>query len=104
MINIKDYARVYVEQLHNKNQFIISYRDKDNKSLLAFQSYRTLIAIYDLKDDNLYLNWSKWDYSKTTLKHLKMFINEYLYTFSYENKQQFINCIKNNPKIILFEE
>ena len=107
MLNLKDFVKLGVEQLHNKNQFLISYRDKDaNKNLLAFQSYRSLIAIYDLSDGKLYLNWNKWDYSKTTLKHLKMFVNEYVFGYFFESKQQFLNTIKTNlnGKIVLFEE
>lgn len=92
--------KIKVEQLYNKNQFVIYYKDGE-KSLIAFQSYCSLIAI--LKDKKLYINWDKWDYSKTTLKHLKIFINEYT-PFIYINKHQFLLFIKDSEKVELFKE
>ena len=52
------------------NQFIIEY-DK----FTAFQSYSTLIAVYDHENDTLYQD--KNFYSHTTSKYLNMFIKEY---------------------------
>lgn len=101
-------TKIFVEQLANKNQFIIWYKDKDNNEIVAFQSYRTLIAIYhhgdyrEKRPDLLEINWNKWDYSKTTLKHLKMFINGYT-SFNYDNKQQFLKEIMHNDDILTFE-
>jgi hypothetical protein len=71
--NILQQAKtLVVENLHNKNQFVIS-----GYGFTCFQSYETLIAIYDEDNSTLYLNATMWDYSKTTSKHLKIFINEY---------------------------
>lgn len=52
------------------NQFIIEY----NK-FTAFQSYSTLIAVYDHENDTLYQD--KNSYSNTTSKYLNIFIKEY---------------------------
>lgn len=52
------------------NQFIIEY-DK----FTAFQSYSTLIAVYDHENDTLYLDEKK--YSVTTSKYTNIFIKEY---------------------------
>lgn len=52
------------------NQFIIEYGN-----FTAFQSYSTLIAVYDNKSDTLYQDENF--YSRTTSKYLNMFINEY---------------------------
>lgn len=102
MISLKDFIKVKVEQLENKNQFIIYYNDNvKDVHLVAFQSYNTLIAI--LKGGVLFVNWSYWDYSKTTLKHFKKFVNEYT-PFNYENKQQFINLIRSCDREQTFEE
>jgi hypothetical protein len=92
--------KVKVEQLYNKNQFVIYYRDNE-KGLVAFQSYSSLIAV--LKGGMLYINWDKWDYSKTTLKHLKLFVNEYT-PFTYENKAQFTHLIRTCDRVITFRE
>ena len=102
MINLKDFVKVRVEQLHNKNQFVIYYNDNNrDRHLVAFQSYDTLIAI--LEGEKLYISWENWDYSKTTLKHLKLFVNEYT-PFVYETKHQFLNLIRSNERIETFEE
>lgn len=59
-----------VEQFYNKNQFIIK-----GGSGITFQSYNSTIANIDNKG-NLTLG-KNWDYSKTTLKHLYLFLNDY---------------------------
>ena len=102
MINLKNFIKVRVEQLHNKNQFVIYYNDNErNRHLVAFQSYNTLIAI--LEGEKLYISWQYWDYSKTTIKHLKLFVNEYT-PFTYDNKQQFLNLIRTCDRVQTFEE
>jgi hypothetical protein len=55
-----------VEQL-GKNQFKVFL-----KNGVAFQSYSSLIAI-KLLNGEVYVS-DKWDYSATTLKHLKLFL------------------------------
>ena len=74
-----------VEQLENKNQFVIL---GDNGEI-EFQSYNSRIAKIN-KSGTLELS-SRWDYSRTTLKHLYIFLEKYLY-----NLDDFIqNDIKN---------
>jgi hypothetical protein len=58
------------QQFYNKNQFII--RD-ENKTV--FQSYNSIIAIYENRKLTLGIDW---DYSHTTQKHLYLFINDYV--------------------------
>lgn len=52
------------------NQFIIEYN-----RFTAFQSYSTLIAVYDHENDVLYQDENY--YSRTTSKYLNMFIGVY---------------------------
>lgn len=52
------------------NQFIIEYGN-----FTAFQSYSTLIAVYDHKNDTLYQDENF--YSRTTSKYLNLFIGEF---------------------------
>lgn len=52
------------------NQFIIEYGN-----YTVFQSYNTLIAVYDHENDVLYLDENK--YSHTTSKYTNRFIREY---------------------------
>jgi hypothetical protein len=80
-----------VENLEHKNQYVITDGYK-----IVFQSYTTKICTLD--DDKLYLNSHKWDYSNTTRRHFKLFINRYT-PFRYENKQQWIKEIESNDNI-----
>ena len=103
VINLNDAKKVRVYQLANKNQFVIEYY-VNGELLTCFQSYYSLIAIYNRTTKELFINNNKWDYSKTTLKHLKMFINEWT-PYTYENKQQFSHLIHlQSATFILFNE
>ena len=64
------------------NQFIIEFGN-----YTAFQSYSTLIAVYDHENDTLYQDENF--YSRTTSKYLNMFIKEFspLAIIEVENKQ-----------------
>lgn len=62
-----------VKNFYHQNQFII-----ENGDLIQFQSYESLIASYDSNDWKLVL-WIDYDYSKTTLKHLYLFLSDYLW-------------------------
>lgn len=70
-----------VEQLENKNQFIC-YNGEET----IFQSYNSVVAIQ--KDGVLTLG-RDWDYSKTTLKHLYIFLENYVYCRPYEEKVKY---------------
>lgn len=62
-----------VSNFHNKNQFIIW-----NNNKVMLQSYNSLIAEIDYNSTIYELTLGiDWDYSKTTMKHLKMFLNEF---------------------------
>lgn len=76
-----------VKQLENKNQFVI-LGDNGN---IEFQSYDSRIARIG-KDGTLELS-TRWHYSKTTLKHLYIFLEEYLYNLD--------NFIQSDIKEIL---
>ena len=105
-IDIRNLQKVSVQQLDNKNQFVITYSYKDKETneferVVCFQSYRTLIAIYYPYKNRLYINLHYWDYSKTTSKHLKMFINEYT-SFTYESRLQWLKEVENNNNLFWF--
>ena len=59
---------ILVEQLENKSQFKLYLPNG-----VVFQSYTSIIA-FKVRGGVVYLS-DKWDYSKTTLKHLKLFLN-----------------------------
>lgn len=53
------------------NQFKLYYNN-----YVAFQSYRTLISVYDIKNDTMYTD--KDFYSNTTSKYRNLFNDEFL--------------------------
>lgn len=61
-----------VEQFYNKNQFII---EDEESGKIYFQSYESIVAIWDKTSQTLTLG-RDWDYSKTTSKHLYLFIDD----------------------------
>ena len=66
-----------VQNFYNKNHFVIFGSD----AIVTFQSYNSIIAKID-KNGTLFLG-NDWNYSKTTLKHLYLFINNYFDYFSW---------------------
>lgn len=103
MIKLKDLIKLSVEQLMNKNQFVIKYQEPSGIKWVCFQSYTSIIAMYCPSTAQLLISWSKWDYSKTTMKHLKAFINEYT-PYSYTTKADFYKFITSSSCVVLFEE
>ena len=59
---------IKVSKLAEKNQYQVRYNGK-----CIFQSYDSIIAIRD-QDQTVHLS-KHWDYSKTTIKYLKIFLN-----------------------------
>lgn len=68
------------------NQFVICEPNK-----VTFQSYNTRIAVIDA-NNNVSLSYNMWDYSRTTLKYLTMFLRQ--------NGWHEIKCKKDIEKMI----
>lgn len=69
-----------------ENQFTLA----DTKTGdIVFKSYGRLIAIYSTDTQDLKLNADWWNYSNTTRKYFKQFINNYT-AFNYETKKQWM--------------
>ena len=96
--DLEHFKKVRVSQLGNKNQFVIEYKKPNNDCVVCFQSYSTLICIYNSETKQMVVNWRYWDYSKTTLKHFKIFVNTFT-QYEFINKLQFIRELRNNPLI-----
>lgn len=84
--------------LENKNNLTV-LEDKEKSFLI---SYTTTIASYDYTTRELKLNVNYWDYSQSTLKHLKHFINNYT-CYNYDSKKDFEISIENCSKIEFVE-
>lgn len=87
---------------NQKNMTIIKETSDTNAVKYTLFSYNALIATYYSNDHYLELT-SKWNYSQTTLKHFKYFINEFT-CFIYDTKKEFEKVIeKNNDKIMILD-
>ena len=75
-----------VEQLFN-NQFVVHFNNG-----CVFQSYDSIIA-YKINGE-CYLTY-KWNYSRTTMKYLYLFLENYCY-FNDLNKKKVEKLIKEN--------
>lgn len=99
-----------MEMLENKNNIVIisNYDYITEKNIIDLWSYNSHIASfinYNKKNNcMLKLNREKWDYSQTTLKHLKHFINDYIEKDYYTTKKEFDEKIKKNGFIYLVNE
>lgn len=88
-----------VKNFYNKNQFVI----EEGKRII-FQSYESIIAIYESRSQLLILG-RDWDYSRTTTKHLYLFINDYICNKEIEevnnrtNKREYIQKLIDNGVI-----
>ena len=100
--DVKNLVKVSVEQLANKNQFVINCKINDNRAI-CFQSYQTLIAVYYPANKIMFVNYHYWDYSKTTSKHFKMFVNEYTH-YRYESRLEWLKTMENDPSLGWFED
>ena len=77
-----------------KNYIIIKENYSNFTSLVKFYSYKSLVAIYD-KNAKILNITNLWDYSQTTLKQFKNFINNYT-CFEYKTKKEFEKIINTN--------
>lgn len=86
--------------LGHANQYSIKI---DNK--IYFISYQTLIAYYDKNSCKLFLNGNWWDFSNTTRKHFKAWLNGlYVYNIKYIDKKSFIKEVQENDAICYMED
>lgn len=65
---------------------------------IAFQSYDSMIAKYEPTTGRLLVTPS-WEYSKTTMKYFKEFVNQYT-PYAYNSKAAWETETDNNNKII----
>lgn len=96
--------------LENRNNIVIveNFENSTKKRTLDLWSYNAHVASFinyiDKKSHVLKLNKNKWDYSQTTLKHLKHFINDYIEVNYYTTKREFEQKLKKNGFIFLVDE
>ena len=81
-----------VEQFYNKNQFVIYGGD----AIVTLQSYNSIVAKINKKGTLIFGN--DWNYSKTTLKHLYLFLEDYKCFASDFTKKLIDKVLKSNNK------
>lgn len=65
----------------------------------AFYSYESLIAVYNTEECKVYLKENMWDYSNTTRKYFKKFLEEHT-CIPYNNKKMFLNLIQDKTFVV----
>ena len=79
-----------VENFYNLNQFRLYGKGENN-----LQSYNSLVVItkWDEQGRDIIILGRDWDYSRTTSKHVYMFLEEYtkINFYGVANKRQYIN-------------
>lgn len=93
---LKDLFSLKVSNVHNKNQFNISIGD-----YMIFQSYDSLIAVYDSKLNIVYVNEVYINYSKTTSKHLYLWLSDYCDIYTINNLKTLKKAV-NKGQVLLF--
>ena len=73
-----------VSQFYNKNQFLIEDGER-----YFLQSYDSVVACINMA--GVLILGRDWDYSKTTLKHLYLFINDYFFKISKDQQKHLFN-------------
>lgn len=81
---------------NEKNETIIKDKRDENTFYYLF-SYNCEIAIYCERSESLAISKEWWNYSQSTLKHFKNFVNNYT-AYTYETKQQFQKLIEEKQK------
>lgn len=76
-----------IKQFEVENQFVL-----ENDEQLIFQSYDSIIAVYNKKSHEITLG-RDWDYSKTTSKYLYKFLDTY-FCYDYKLQDELIAIIK----------
>lgn len=76
----------------------------ENDKTIKFFSYNTLIATIkkNKQNDNLQFT-SKWDYSKTTIKYLYQFLNEYKNQIACNIYTKVVNALDSTNKKVSFK-
>lgn len=100
MISLDTLQKVKVSNLLNKEQHLITYTDNGIK-LYAFQSYKTLICVYNPDTRELLIDGTNWDISRTTLKHLAYFLNTYT-SYRYKSRLEFAKLLHTNPENLIY--
>ena len=80
--------------LESKNNLVIIREDEKT----SLYSYKTWIATFNSETKELQLNNIYWDYSRTTLKQLKDFINYYT-CYTYASKKDFTQYMEHCQEI-----
>lgn len=85
-----------VSNLHNRNQFVIK-----TGCYKVFQSYDSIIAVYDETRNDLYVVEEFINYSKTTSKHLYIFMREECNIYTVSNLKELNKQIKKGTIILI---
>lgn len=78
-----------------KNQYLLQ-----NNDFIIFQSYDTIMLIYNIGKNYISFNTNEYNYTNTTCKHLAKVL-EYIYYMTYSDTLKKLLDSKNRKKDIL---
>lgn len=91
-----------MKHLNSKSYFLnpnhIVIEDSD---VAVFYSYESFICYFDKNEEMLHLNSDMWDYSNTTRKYFKKFINDFT-NLTYDTKAKFLSLIDSSDNIVIY--
>ena len=82
-----------VTQLKNKNQFVLY-----NQNFYIFQSYNTIICKFNRNNLTTYLDDYIYNGSKTTMKHLYIFLKDYCMFSAQLNKKILLSLCEDKQR------
>ena len=101
---------IKVTQVKGQNHFVL-----ENDDFIKLQSYQSIVAVCDKKNESLIFG-EDWNYSRTTLKYLYLFINDVVWldlnanlreklteAFRSSNTKKALQKLIDN-KIIMYDE
>ena len=69
--------KLQVKNLKNSNGNLVPNQfEIYSNGKYYFQSYETIIGLKDKKNNEIYLDKNAWDYSNTTSRYRKLYLNE----------------------------
>lgn len=88
------------------NQFVISEKKDDgNPYLIIFQSYDSTVCMILIEDDRALIKFGKnWDFSKTTVRNLLIFLSQYPVTRGLTSSKDIKKAIENGYILFNGEE
>lgn len=87
------------------NQFVISEEKDGNPYLIVFQSYTSTVCMILIEEDKAVVKFGKnWDFSKTTIRNLLIFLSQYPITKKFTSSKDIKKAIEEGYTLFNVEK